>query len=54
MTEQEQDDAAKRDAVLRRMLATPKPGKGEKKGGGPKANAPKRPSAKRQPAKAGA
>lgn len=27
------DDAAKRDAVLRRMLATPKPGKGEKDGG---------------------
>jgi hypothetical protein len=34
-------DAEKRDAVLRRMLATPRPGKGEKKGGEGKPVQPK-------------
>ena len=41
MTASKREDAERRDAVLRRMLATPKPGKGEKKGGEPKPAAPR-------------
>lgn len=46
------NDDERRDAVLRRMLATPKPGKGDKKTAGKAAGAERPANAGRKPTKA--